>query len=115
MRIAIIICSFLAACTSNPDHIRSPFTAPIGGPGIAQERPADNQRRGAVEVIVKSNHGAILQDIVNGGGPVLTGAMDTAGIPDADRAARVLQMQRDFGLYQSNPGALVLALMVYGR
>jgi len=65
-------------------------------------------------VAVKSNYDQILLDISAGGGAALTTAMDTAGIPPQDRPARLLQLQADLPLYQSNPGALVTAMMVYG-
>ena len=96
MRFPLLLCLLLAGCagTTDPDTI---------------------QRRGAVELAVKSDPDAILRDIVAGGGPVLTAAMDSARIPDSDRPARVLQMQRDLGLYEVNPGALVVALMTYGN
>jgi hypothetical protein len=41
--------------------------------------------------------------------------MDAARIPERDRPARVIQLQSDMGLYAVNPGALVVALMVYGN
>ncbi len=114
MRRALLSLTVLAACSGDANHIGNPLLLPITGLSTAAENATYNQRRGQVEVIVKSNFDQILQDIRNGGGPVLTEAMDTARIPDADRPARVLQMQRDLGLYQANPGALVVALMVYG-
>jgi hypothetical protein len=76
--------------------------------------PADAQRRGAVEVAVKSSHPVILDEIGRGGGPAISGAMDAAGVAPSDRPARLLQLRGDLGLYRANPGALVSALMLYG-
>jgi hypothetical protein len=49
-----------------------------------------------------------------GGGPALTEAMNVAGTQVADRPARIIQLQSNMALYESTPGALVTALMVYG-
>lgn len=76
--------------------------------------PAEAQRRGAVEVAVKSAYPGILGEIEAGSGPNLGRALDAAGVPQGDRAARVIQLRGDLGLYRSNPGALVAALMLYG-
>ena len=76
--------------------------------------PAEAQRRGAVEVAVKSAHPTILDEIEAGSGPNLIRAFDAAGVPSQDRPARVLQLRGDLGLYAANPGALVTALMLYG-
>ena len=72
------------------------------------------QRRGKVEVIVKSEFDAVISDIQSGGGPTLTRAFDEAGVPDEERATRAFQLNNDLGLYAGNPGALVTAIMVYG-
>lgn len=77
--------------------------------------PAEAQRRGAVELAVKSSWPAIIEEIGAGGGPSLSRAMEAAGIPSGDRPARTTQLGGDLGLYQANPGALVAALMLYGR
>jgi hypothetical protein len=77
--------------------------------------PTEPQRRGAVEVAVKSAYPGILDEIEAGSGPNLIRAMDAAGVPSQDRPARVIQLRGDIGLYQANPGALVAALMLYGE
>jgi len=96
---------FLMACTSEVADLRDinlfPFTT---GP----------TQRGAVELIVKSEYPVILQEIEAGGGPVLRDAMDRAGIPEADRPARLLQLRSDLPLYAESPAALVTALLTYG-
>lgn len=104
----------LGACTGEANHLGNPLLWPITGLATAAENAAYNQRRGQVEVIVKSNFPAILDDIRAGGGPILSDAMDKAGVPATDRPARITQMQGDLGLYATNPEALVVALMVYG-
>lgn len=77
--------------------------------------PAEAQRRGAVELAVKSTFPGIVEEIDRGGGPAVEAAFDAAGVPPGDRAARLAQLDGDLGLYQANPGALVAALMLYGR
>lgn len=78
-------------------------------------RPADAERRGAVEVAVKSAYPGILDQIEAGAGPDLARALDAAGVSPEERPARVLQLRGDLGLYEANPSALVTALMLYGR
>lgn len=114
MRLSLISLICLAACSQEANHLGNPLLLPISGLSTVVSNAAYNQRRGQVELIVKSNYAAIQDDIRAGGGPVLTEAMDTARIPEADRPARIIQLQSDMGLYANNPGALVVALMVYG-
>lgn len=105
----------LTACSHDANHLGNPLLLPITGLSTAAENAAYRQRRGQVEILVKSNHPAIIAEIQDGGGPILTEAMDAARIPEGDRPARILQMQGDIGLYANNLGALVVALMVYGE
>ena len=95
-----VLFTFLAACTTDGD-LRN--IAPLAS------------SNGAVEVLVKSNHPALIAEINAGTGPLLTRAFDAAGVPEQDRPARTLQLQGNLGLYDANPGALVTALSVYGR
>jgi hypothetical protein len=78
-------------------------------------RPADAERRGAVEVAVKSAYPGILDEIEAGSGPNLQAALDAARVPPGDWQARLIQLRGDLGLYEANPGALVAALLLYGR
>lgn len=100
----------LAACGPQGSPLFAPFDAVQNGINTA----AYSQRRGTVELIVKSEFPALLNDISAGSGPALSRAMDAALIPAQDRPTRTLQLQGDLGLYSANPGALVTALMVYG-
>jgi len=110
---ALPLVMLLAACT-NGDPGGMPVLFPGFEIGRAATDPAYAQRRGAVELHVKSHHQALLTEIANGGGPLLTRGFDLAGVPPGDRAARLIQMEGDRGLYEANPGALISALMVYG-
>ena len=111
MRPALLIPLILiAACTTDPNNPGMPVFTPL----TAMTDPGYAQKRGQVEIIVKSEYDAIRRDIDAGGGPVLTSAMDAAGVPPQDRPTRVIQLQSDRGLFDVNPGALVTALMVYG-
>ena len=98
----------LCACTNGLNPLQSSLMTPA-------EAAAHAERRAQVEVFVKTNHPVIVNDILNGGGPVLTQAMQIAGIPGAEQPARALQLQSDAGLYQSAPGALVTTLMLYAN
>jgi hypothetical protein len=114
MRILLIFLVVLAGCSNEANHLGNPFFLPISGLTTAASNAAYSERRGTVEVLVKSNHPALIDQINAGNGPILTQAMDAARIPQEDRETRIFQMQSDLGLYQANPGALVTALMVYG-
>jgi hypothetical protein len=102
----------LAACA--PGTTGGPLQFPGAGLAAATRDPGYAQRRGAVEITVKSGFPAILDEIESGGGPILTTAMDQAGVPPEDRPARLLQLRSDIGLYATNPAALVSVLIVYG-
>ncbi len=115
MRATLIAFTLLAACSTEPNHLGNPLLLPVTGVTTGVQNAAYNKRRGQVELIVKSNFDAIRSDIRACGGPVLTKAMDAAQIPVRDRPARITQLQGDMGLYAGNPGALVVALMVYGN
>ena len=110
MRLPLIATLLLAACAQDANYMGDPWMRPATG----LSPMVDNKRRGQVELVVKSNYETIKNDIRAGGGPVLTKAMDAAAIPERDRPARILQLQSDMGLHANNPGALVIALMVYG-
>jgi hypothetical protein len=114
MRILLIFLVVLAGCSNEANHLGNPFFLPISGLTTAASNAVYSERRGTVEVLVKSNHPALINQINAGNGPILTQAMDAARIPQEDRETRIFQMQSDLGLYQANPGALVTALMVYG-
>ena len=114
MRIPLISLVVLAGCSNEANHLGNPFFLPISGLTTAASNAVYSERRGTVEVLVKSNHPALIDQINAGNGPILTQAMDAARIPQEDRETRIFQMQSDLGLYQANPGALVTALMVYG-
>ena len=113
-RIAPLLLLLLAACTTQENHLGNPLLWPFNAVQNGISNAAYSQRRGSVEVIVKSEFPAILTDISAGGGPALTRAMDAALIPAQDRPTRVLQLRGDLGLYSANPGALVTALRVFG-
>ncbi|MGJ8587176.1 MAG: hypothetical protein ACSHXW_03405 [Yoonia sp.] len=114
MRWLVIVTVLTSAGSQDGAQLGNPFMLPTSGTSTLFGNAAYTQRRGAVEIVVKSNFDAIITDIRAGGGAVLSEAMNTAGIPPRDRPTRIIQLQSNMGLYQSNPGALVTALMVYG-
>ncbi len=114
MRNTLIFLTLLSGCAGEANHLGNPFTAPISGLSTLASNTVYSQQRGQVEILVKSNHPALIEQINAGTGDILVSAMDTAGIPMQDRPARIIQLQSDLGLYAANPGALVTALMVYG-
>lgn len=113
MRFAALALIPLAACTGEASHLGNPLWLPVSGISTAAENAIYNERRGRVEIWVKTNHQSLLAEIKSGGGSALTQAMDIAGVPVPDRPARIVQMQGDLALYSGSPDALVVALMVY--
>ncbi len=114
MRNTLFFLALLAGCSGDANHMGNPLLLPLSGLTTAASNAIYSQRRGAVEVFVKTNHPALIDQINAGIGPILEQAMDTAQIPTQDRPARIIQLQSDLGLYAATPGALVTALMVYG-
>ena len=111
---ALPACLFAAACSTEANHLGNPLLWPVYAMSTGLENAAYNARRGEVELHVKTNHGALLTEIGAGGGPLIEVAMDLAGVPEADRHARLTQLRADLPLYTESPEALIVALMVYG-
>ena len=114
MRWPLITACLLAACSQGAIAPGNPLQSPAHATNSVLGSAAFEKRRGQVEIVVKANYEEIKKDIQAGGGPILTKAFDTAGVPDADRPTRILQLQSDAGLFQTSPAALVTALMLYG-
>jgi hypothetical protein len=114
MRSPLIVAVLVTACTNDANHVGNPLLLPFNGIRASMDNGGYSQRRGQVELTVKSNFPAIINDIRMGGGPALTEAMNVAGTQVADRPARIIQLQSNMAMYESTPGALVTALMVYG-
>jgi hypothetical protein len=114
MRSSLILLILLAACSDEANHLGNPFLLPVNALTSATENAIYNQRRGRVEIAVKSTFDQIIPEIQAGGGPAISTAMQEAGIPLQDRPARITQLRGDIAIYDGNPGALVTALMVYG-
>ncbi len=103
----------LAGCTSGgANHLGNPVAWPFEAARTGIQNQIYNTKRGAVEVFVKSNHPALIEDIRSGGGPWLTEAYDLAEVPAAAREFHSLRLQSELPLYAANPGALVVAIMV---
>lgn len=103
----------VSACTGGADHLGNPLLLPGRAISNAISEGAYTQRRGAVEVFVKTNHPALIRDIQAGGGATLTQAMDIAQVPPQNRAGLILDLRSDLGLYAQNLDAMVVTLMVY--
>jgi len=112
--LALFPLTLMAACSGEANHLGNPLLLPINGLLTGIENAAYNERRGQVEIAVKSSWPNVLDEIEDGNGPNLSAAMNAARIPEVDRPARVLQLQGDLPLYVGQPENLVVALMVYG-
>ena len=77
--------------------------------------PENADARAAVELAVKSDFPALIDEIGAGGGPLLTRAYDVARVPESDRAARTLALNSNLGVYAGSPDALIAALIAAGR
>ncbi len=108
--------SLLAGCDpSQPSHLPNPLLLPGQAIGTAAGNAVYNARRGKVEVYVKSNFPALVQEMKAGGGPHLDQAMTLAGVAAATRPILLLRLKSDIGIYENSPDALVVALMVHGN
>lgn len=110
--IAFVFISFLAACSSDANHLGNPLLLPLSGLSNAIGNAAYNETRGKVELFVKTNHPALMRDIKNGGGATLERVFDIANVPKAIRAEHTLQLQSDRQIYSANLEALIVAIMV---
>jgi hypothetical protein len=99
MRIALSCIVFLTACSGDANDLGNPLLLPLSGLTTLAENTVYNERRGRVEVLVKSNHPALIDQINAGAGSILIAAFDTAGVPATDRPTRIIQLQSDLGLY----------------
>ena len=104
---------FIPLCVAACTPLGGPAFWPAAGSGATTEIMAG--RQSAVETFFKTNHPALIAEIMTGGGGTVDQAMDLAGIPMQDRPTRLIQLRSDAQFYQSAPGALVAALMLYGR
>ncbi|PWG15917.1 hypothetical protein [Salibaculum griseiflavum] len=111
---AVCAVLLLAACSQQANHLGNPLFWPVRGAASAMQEANYTQRRGEVELFVKTNHPDLLADIRAGGGPTLTRAFDLAEAPQQIRAPHILQLQSDLPLYEASPEALVVAIMVTG-
>jgi len=102
----------LGACTNGANHIGNPLLLPVNALGNSIGNAIYSEKRGKVEVFVKTNHPALIADIQRGGGPTLTQAFYIADVPQSIRAEHTLQLQSDLALYSNNLEALVVAIMI---
>lgn len=114
MRYASICLILLTGCTGEANHLGNPLLWPYYGLSTAIGNASYNERRGRVEVQVKTHFDQIITEITAGGGPALTEAMDIAQIPAETRALHIAQLQQDMHIYEASPDALIVALMVFG-
>lgn len=112
MRLVPLCFTFLAACSTEANHLGNPLMLPVYGISTAIGNAGYNARRGQVERFVKSNHPALIAELRAGGGALLTEVFDLARVPPARRATHTLQMQSDLVLYETSPDALIVAIMV---
>ena len=101
---------FLAGCSTETRFLGLPIAGALD-PAVRQETA---ERRGAVELYVKTNHPALVRDLQAGGGPALSEGFRIAGVPRQDQPARIVQLQSQIDVHRTNPGALVTALTSYG-
>lgn len=102
--------TILAACSVDPNAPSvSMFPGASGFSNLTQ-----SQRRGEVEVYVKTNHPAIVAQIRSGAGAELAEAYRLAGVPTDEQRIRTLQLRGDIALYQDSPAALVSAILLFG-
>ena len=90
MRIALSCIVFLTACSGDANDLGNPLLLPLSGLTTLAENTVYNERLRRVEVLVKSNHPALIDQINAGAGSILIAAFDTAGVPATDRPTRII-------------------------
>ncbi|MCW1950141.1 MAG: hypothetical protein KIH44_002075 [Octadecabacter sp.] len=111
-KLAFIFLTLAVACSNEANHVGNPLLLPLNALGSSIGNAVYSERRGKVEVFVKTNHPALIADIQRGGGDTLTKAFDLADVPKPVRMPHTLQLQSDLALYSNNLDALVVAIMV---
>lgn len=111
-KFTFVFLTLLAACSNEANHVGNPLLLPLNALGTSLGNALYNERRGKVEVFVKTNHPALIADIQRGGGDTLTQAFEIADVPKPVRAPHTLQLQSDLTLYSNNYEALIVAIMV---
>ncbi len=95
-------------------HLPHPLALPGAAIGTAIENGIYGARRRQVSDWVQTHHAKLIAQIRAGGGGHLQHAMDLARVPQQDRQALIHRLTSDLALYQSDPEALIVALMVHG-
>lgn len=114
MRMPLTLAALLCGCSNAANHLGNPVLWPAYGIASAVQNAAYNDRRRDVAAAVQSDFSQILADIRSGGGAAISAAMQTALIPLDDQPGRLAQLRTDWDLYEDDPEALVVALMVFG-
>lgn len=107
-------CALLAACSQQASHIPNPVLLPGHAVSTAVSNATYGARRGRVKAQVETHHTVIMTEILSGGGPELSRAMDLARVPAGTRPALIQRLQADRALYKADAEALTVALMVHG-
>jgi len=112
---ALLPLCFLVACSSGEaNHLGNPLLWPIGIVSNGLDNASYNAKRRKVEAHVAAHYPALMAQIKAGGGAQLSRGMDLAGVPDATRPTLRDRLRADIALFQNDPEALVVALMVHG-
>lgn len=116
MRLIIISCLLLAACSNAPSHLPNPLLLPIEAVKAGTANLIYGQKRAKVSRFVADNFDALRAEILNGGGPLERQAMELANVPAPRRFALHQELSGDPDLYfRADQEPLVVALMVHGN
>lgn len=111
---AVFLCLCLTGCGSQANHLGHPLSWPVALPVSAFDNAIYGARRARVSNLVAAEHRALVSQIRADGGATLSHAYDLARIPKETRPAVTAQLRDDVRLYDRDPEALVVALMVLG-
>lgn len=115
MRIpALIALCLTTACTGGANHLGNPILWPIGAVSTGVENATYGAKRRKVSAHVHANFATLIGEIMAGSGSKLAQGMDLARVPNGERAALRALLKSDIAIYQGDPEALVVALMVHG-
>ncbi len=110
----VFVLAFAGACTNEASHLPNPLLLPVYAVGSGGGNALYGARRRQVSDFVNANTAPLLGDIRQGGGPVLSRAMELARIRAQRRQEFIQQARRDLAMFAADSETLVVALMVHG-
>lgn len=112
---AVICCLALPACApQGASHLGNPLLLPVHAVSAGMSNAAYAARRRPVERYVAEHHQTLLAELTAPATPHLTEAMRLARVTPTTQPLLIKRLREDRHIYENDPEALVVALMVHG-